>query len=390
MTYILYLILAVISLRPLPADQHPVHSIRMDPDNARGGNVSDFFQSVEFIPLETNQESLFGDIYKLQVTDDYLIIKDNETGSILIFNSTGKFQARIKQRHRDFTLDREREEILVLDSNSVSYYDFNGKLLRKVEIRKNISALFMFGDGSFVLNKHRPLSHAKSPSIDYDLWYSSNLNDTIRTLFSYNPQFGIQDYNTPSYLLNDQGDGTCFYTFPYRYNIYELDASGIRAEYRFVFPENYSLPRGFDQDSLFYNKRKEYIFNPKNVEDYYRFTALTPFFRHEAYVFFNTNHRYFTYRNDLLYDLQTQTTYSLNRLTGDSISSHLPILHSGSQQAMKGLYNGSLYTRIPASSLLKLINNVQKQGRDIGDQLSSFLATADNKTNPVIIRSRFK
>jgi len=251
MTYILYLILAVISFRPLQSDQHPVHTIRMDPDNAMGGNVGDFFESVEFIPLETNPESLFGDIYKLQVTDDYLIIKDNETSSILLFNSTGKFHARIKQMHRDFTLDRDREEILVLDSHSVSYYDFNGKLLRKVEIRKNISALFMFGNGSFVLNKDRPLSHAKSPSIDYDLWYSSNLNDSIRTLFSYNPQFGIYDYNLPSYLFNDQGDGTCFYTFPYRYNIYELDASGIRAEYRFVFPEKYSLPRGFDQDSLF-------------------------------------------------------------------------------------------------------------------------------------------
>ena len=46
-----------------------VSKIRIDPTRAYGGNISDYFDSIEYIPLETRKESLFGEITKLIITD---------------------------------------------------------------------------------------------------------------------------------------------------------------------------------------------------------------------------------------------------------------------------------------------------------------------------------
>ena len=70
-------------------------TIRIDPAHARGGTASQIFEKVNFIPLETTKESLFGKIDQLAVTKDYFIILDEQTNSILIFKKNGKFHAKI-------------------------------------------------------------------------------------------------------------------------------------------------------------------------------------------------------------------------------------------------------------------------------------------------------
>jgi len=51
--------------------------IRIIPKQAYGGPVSEYFNKIEYIPLETSKESLFGDINNLTITDDSYIISDN-------------------------------------------------------------------------------------------------------------------------------------------------------------------------------------------------------------------------------------------------------------------------------------------------------------------------
>lgn len=57
-----------------------------------GENVKE----VHFVPLETRDESLVANIYKIVVTDSMIYIMDNyKRGGVVIFDKEGKFIKRI-------------------------------------------------------------------------------------------------------------------------------------------------------------------------------------------------------------------------------------------------------------------------------------------------------
>ncbi|TYP96375.1 6-bladed beta-propeller protein [Sphingobacterium allocomposti] len=364
-------------------------TIRIDPDNALGATVSDFFDHVDIIPLETTKESVFGRVYQLKVIDNRLIIGDNETLALLIFSSDGKFIKKLKLQ-KDFTIDRKNKEIAVLDGdNKISYYDLNGKLLRSKKLEGEFTALFSFNNGGFALSSPRPSQPARLQGIKHDVFLVDNSLKRVGSLFPYDATFGIMDYNQYYDMFNDQGNGTTIYSLPYRYTAFEIDETGISRTYKFIFPEKYSLPKDFDNDSIFFNKRKDYIFNPKSDQDYYRFRGLNPFYRHQNLLFFNTNSVYLTYNNDLVYDLSSRNIFSLNRIVGDSTSFYLPILHAQSQQSLRAIDENSIYTTMPAGALLQLKKEIDLSGKS-PTRLFKITEMVKSTDNPIIIRSRFK
>ncbi|MCH5687932.1 6-bladed beta-propeller [Niabella sp. W65] len=98
--------------------------IRIDPSAAYGGAGSQIFENIHYIPLETNNESIFGAIDRLAVTKKYFVILDLSTNSILIFKRDGGFYTRIsggdvssyKGRQanaiNDFAIDRDSNKIV--------------------------------------------------------------------------------------------------------------------------------------------------------------------------------------------------------------------------------------------------------------------------------------
>jgi hypothetical protein len=112
-------------------------TLRIDPSSARGGTVSQLFDEVNFIPLETIKESLFGRIDQLEVTDKYFVILDDNTNSILIFDKTGKFHAKIKgPNNEDYTNpigafrivpSKNLIECHQISSTQTKLYSFDGK-----------------------------------------------------------------------------------------------------------------------------------------------------------------------------------------------------------------------------------------------------------------------
>lgn len=80
----------------IPIDTSNVQILRIDPSNATGGNASEIFESIKYIPLQTTKESLFGKIGQLEITDQYFIILDQSTNSILFFNKDGTYHHKIK------------------------------------------------------------------------------------------------------------------------------------------------------------------------------------------------------------------------------------------------------------------------------------------------------
>lgn len=369
--------------------QTPNLSIRIDPDNAKGANVSDFFDKVEIIPLETTKESVFGRVYQLKVIDNRFIIGDAETDALLIFSADGKFIRKLKMQ-KDFSVDRENKRIVILDvDHKVSFYDLNGHFLGAKKIIGEYDKIFSFPNGGFALNSPRPLQPSKIQEIKHDVVLVDSSFKILDSIFPYDASFGIIDFNQYYDLFNDQANGISIFSLPYRYTVSEISDRGVDKTYKFIFPEKYSLPKDFDNDSLFFNKRKDFIFNPKTSQDYYSFKGLNPFYRHRNFLIFNTNQVYMTYNNDLLYDLNSNSTYSLNRFTGDSTSFYLPILHSQSQQSLQAVDGSNLYTTMPASAFLQLKNEVSSAGKS-SDELFRLSEKIKATDNPIIMRSRFR
>jgi hypothetical protein len=371
--------------------QHPVSRFRLDPDNARGGKVGDFFEKVEFIPLETTPKSLFGKIYKLEVTDTYFIIFDVETQAILLFTTDGKFHAKIEKRKKNefigpFGLDRKAREIMVPTSDKlILFYNYDGKLLREQKTDMQYSRIFAFENGTYALNKSRGLEVSKTSEIEHDILFTKNFKDVSQKLSPYDRHYQIYDYNMHTYLFSDQGNGSFIFSFPYAYNIFKISQSGIIDEFQFIFPTKYSLPNNFATDTLLTNSRKNFVFNPA-PENMNKILSLAPFYQYQDWLLFSTDKigGYISNMTDLMYNTKTKDLYSLNAITGDEISQFFPVLQEKKGQKMLSVFNGALYSSFASQSYSVTRAKLLEDGQKIS------LPELPKKSNPFIIKSVFK
>src|SRR5579863_2552377 len=133
-----FLTIAGILLLGTALRAQPTTTLRIDPENARGGTTGQVFDSVRFIPLETTKESLFGSIDQLEVTDSFFIILDIRGRSVLVFNHDGKLHVKIPSGGIDkyfyyFTLDRQSREIIIKNNyaDGLLVYNYDGAFLRR-------------------------------------------------------------------------------------------------------------------------------------------------------------------------------------------------------------------------------------------------------------------
>jgi len=377
--------------------QHPVPTIRLDPDSHLGGRVGDFFEKVEVIPLETTPQSLFGRIYQMAVTERYFIIQDRETDAVLIFHRDGRFHAKIGKRKEKeyigfFALDRSTDEIVLPavsgNDNLLLFYNYEGNLLREQMVNKRGMHTFAFGKGLYAIHPSRPSKRSESSEISYDVVFTEDFQRSVKNLFPYDRQYQAYDGGMPFTFFSDQGDGSFHISPLYTYSIFSVNRDGINQGYRFVFPEKYSLPQGFSSGPEYAETRKGYILDPAR-ENYDRIKELSPSYRHGDWLLFHARKIVHHFSDDamanLMYNIRTGELYSLSLLLGDSVSNHLPILQRRRQQEMVALYGGSLYTSMPAGAYVKMLEELRENGKQV-----TSLPKVGKKDNPVLIRSVFK
>ncbi|TKG94746.1 6-bladed beta-propeller [Puteibacter caeruleilacunae] len=95
------------------------------------------FKSFKYIPLETTPECLIGNIEKIEMLDDHLIIFDRfVTKKIFVFNINGKFITTLGERGKgpgeysmlsDFDISPDGKSIFLLDRGPRRIMQFNNK-----------------------------------------------------------------------------------------------------------------------------------------------------------------------------------------------------------------------------------------------------------------------
>jgi hypothetical protein len=392
-------------------DSTEMLTLRIDPQSARGAAVSQVFSEVEFIPLETTKESLFGNISQLKIIDDHYIIFDYDTKSILIFGNDGKYKAKInannmqpekndknKTEFYGFITEKENNSnyIVVFTGPRIFYFDLTGKLVKKImekdyPNRHNTRDL-KFADQNTVV---RPdfLEKKGKDSTYYELGIINKNKDSVG-YFPYNinryenDEFwgsGARTYqSTPNEVL---------YLNYHSYDIYKARPAKVSLAYHIIFPAVNSLPNDFSTNPVYVKKRGEYFRNNPKV-----FYGLSNTFLIGDNLYFKM-HSYGwdrSMKKALIYNLKTSELTSVQDLEPDALSYFLPVTDANGDfydfinRGFQLYQNGYFYTNY--SSLAMFAFKEQSEGKTAKypPSLEAYFKTQNKKSNPILIKLKPK
>lgn len=144
-------------LPTLPIDESTAKIINV-PEKTKNINADSIISGCDYILLETKNECLIGEIYKLDFDSTFIFILDRNNGNLFQFYDNGKFCRKIGVKGNgpdeyielfNFTLDKSRKEISLIDmrKKKIFYYNYVGELIRKE------SMYYHFYDMEFIDDK---------------------------------------------------------------------------------------------------------------------------------------------------------------------------------------------------------------------------------------------
>ena len=120
-------------------EEHIVVDIySLEPTSENKINLSSIADSINYIPLETDDNILVGSVNKIEIVDSLFYILDKKTDKIWCFNSLGEFIFELFRKGQgpeeytkiqDFCIDQTNNNIVIWDRNigKILYYDLSGK-----------------------------------------------------------------------------------------------------------------------------------------------------------------------------------------------------------------------------------------------------------------------
>lgn len=400
----------------IPIDTSKTIELRVDPANAMGGNASEIFESVSYIPLETTKESTFGRIEQLEVTDDRFIILDENTNCILLFKKDGKFVAKIKGgdkkfpgspmfdfsvRIYDFKVNRWTKEIMFTSVDTKThiwtyhFYDFDGKKVRDA-VRGSKDP--QFDDGMFIgknlLVAASNLDDNKEQGVDtrYQVEYIQDLKETRQHGFPYKVKglevdgdiMGVS--SGPLYYYGN--DTAVFYTKHYDYNIFRLTPHTIQRAYKLILPLINVLPGDIITNSSYKDKRMKYLKDHPNAI----YGLGNCFQTGDNLTFKATNSNGQSKLSTLIYNLKSGSVIGLGHITTDELSYFLPVADDRmySYTGFVASDGKNLYSSFPSIIMFEAHAANQNKGIKYNQVLNDYFSKGKKEDNPVLVQIKLK
>ncbi|MGF7081393.1 6-bladed beta-propeller [Mucilaginibacter sp. UYCu711] len=372
-------------------DESKVIEVKIDPAQAKSNEfTSSFLDSVHYVPLQTNDESLFSEISQLEVTADKYIIWDEASNSILFFNKNGDYITKISNKDKSikqpfkkinhFAINEKKNEIVFDDryTDQAYYYDLRGKFLRNVKKPVYIEPAYTIAGKYQIYYRaynSEYLALTKMPACNIVITEDEKK-------FKYYLPFDTTavDYQdtrgTNQWFFNNH-HGIMNFSAPYDFNIYTIDTlTQLRKAFHIVLPDVSSLPEDFMTNARYNGKRGKYT--DANRDVIYGVTDCYWFGDNLTFRLYGHS-----YNQMFLYNVKSQTLRSLSNYISDKKTYMLPVakftIHAlGS--------NGELVSSISAADLFKYrlkLNGNKEWDNLLSAPLKKFFE-GDNKQNPVL------
>lgn len=380
--------------------------LRIDPQSAMGGQASNYLSDVNFILFDEDPKAIFGKIDQLEITQEYYIILDRDTQSILIFNKKGKFHARIEgtkinPQHPNFycfCYDRDTKTIRFSIRDEVCEFDLAGKLLKrkKIIISEYKGVELYLGDGYFGSYMYSPMyPYFKRDSMAYQLMVFNRNNRVTSSYLPYATGIPYNDSQASQLVIDmtrDAGDkDTLHFARDYDYRIYRLTRDKLTVPYEFIFPANSSLPDNFRTDSLFNGKRQQFFSTNKSL-----IFKLGSFYTDKERILFRTLTHSFN-NPTYIYDLNSGKLIGFDNIVSDESTYFLPITDrevGGADFLNHGIIASdgeSFYTSYSSGVLFYQFDATKAKHPQYPEYLKSYFAKkANKKGNPVLVQFKLK
>lgn len=373
-------------------------AIHVDPNTATGGQTSQFFDEINYIPLETTKESLFGEVWKMEVYKDYFIISDISTNSIFVFLKNGKFYSKIDKHSLhadnlalDFTIDKKAGQIVVPITSSNKPYlvwcDLKGGVVKKINIKSAPYSISYLKSDCIAMSPREYLNTHTADTTSYLVKYikdSNIINNLLPvTLKEFKIQLGFR-YEKPNFLYSSGIDGSLFFVKENDYDIMQLNPSGVSKIIRLVFPLSLSIPTDFNTNSAYEDKQKYFRNNNTKI------SSIQSVYLNKNCLFFETvNSRIFSSDRYLFHSFRSGRLYALERINGDSLSSFLPIISSG-VGSLAAADTNYIYTTLSSLSMFQAMESNISGNPHYPPRLQEYFKTQSRKSNPVIVQLKLK
>ncbi len=385
--------------------------IRIDPDQAYGGKTSDYFESVEYIPLETSSKSLFGEITKLVVTDSSFVVFDYDTQSVLFFSDHGKFITRVAGSKNgyisimhDFAKKNIKMELYnyATSKKVVAHYSYKGKLLNSkklavsagnvslpgISIEKGATAIF---NNAYFLGNKPP---ADTVTHLIEIYQNQKLSRTFFPV-SQKQDLGfcsIAGAIEPPKLVEN---GAFYISTPLNHRVYRISKSDTQFLFQFVFPVKRTLSK-----EIFNPDNKKYIDSvSRNIaDDQKTIIDVSNIFFRKSKLYFKLNMRRYTsyfgseskYLYNFIYDTASAKFVALERIIPDEKSFFLPLFDN--RINLNGLeYNSDhFYASVSSLKMFQTYNATSSKNTKYTGVLEEYFKIQNRKSNPVIVKMKLK
>lgn len=207
-------------------------------------SITDYFNNIEIIPLETNSNSLLtffiGEPDKVIKSNDKFYFLNRKEDVIIIFDLQGKFTKRINWKGNgpgeylsinDFIINRFNGnlEILSPENNSIFVYDSIGNtFIEKIKLPSEMPIAHLFQ----IVSSDTYILYSLASDVEL-FFYSKQTKQTIKTEYSLPKWFSRNTPFTPStrnpfYVYND----SLFFQQIYNGDVLNVDADDLKLSLR--------------------------------------------------------------------------------------------------------------------------------------------------------------
>lgn len=420
---ILLLVLSLFMAIAAQSQRH-VPVLHIDPKQAYGGPISDFFDSIEYIPLETKPESVFGDIATLIITDSSYIVSDNDTKAILFFNAGGKYLTKVKSGKDVIPVVDYDASKKIVSVCFITRYDFDNA--SGVDARKKLRFYRFSSTGSPVDTIYKEVkSDDGFRGIDLGAGYVMKTNScsfkeaseardsTVYLINIYNgdslykkmipynqkKQFGFCYFS--GRLSSRQEDytvidGVAYAATPIEHKVYKITKDTAFQISEIVFPQDAALPKSTLKlqstrllDSVRLVARPPgIIYNVTNIFS----SGSKLFFKGSCPFYLSTVSTSELRAYNFIYDTLQHKVVALERMTPDAKSFFLPVFDPRDGLMIKGIvyHRNNFYSYVSSLDMFAARENNKAMNPQYSPVLQEYFKTQNRKSNPVMVRMKLK
>lgn len=199
-------------------------------------SMTEILDSMLFIPLETNDESILGGVDLVRISRERIYVSDDQD-ELLIFDLNGKFINKLSKgqgpgeirRPYAFDFDEKTQRLIVLQTWGFIFYDKNGKYIEE-EIHPFIALDFVSTNEGYIFFHYMKANHHLDPNCSSAMFITDKSFIVRAKGINVVPE-GLQGTTkVRTFFLNKVG-GSFMVSQLYNDTIYEVNDKYFRAKY---------------------------------------------------------------------------------------------------------------------------------------------------------------